>query len=166
MPDRERAGRESRTRFGIIPAAQAILVVAGSIVAAYLVWVHYQQDALVCGLGDCEKVQTSSYAEFAGIPIAWFGLALYLAIATVLVTRQLGIVAADIAAILVVGAGFAGTLAVAWLTYLELWVIHAICQWCVAFAIITVLLFILSLLDLRAILSTPFDDPDQPEGSR
>jgi len=165
MPDRKPANHAARARFGLIPIAQAIFVVAGSIVAAYLVWVHYQQDALVCGLGDCEKVQTSSYAEFAGIPIAWFGLALYLAIAALYVTRRLGTVAEDIAAILVVGASFAGTLAVAWLTYLELWVIHAICQWCVAFAIVTVLLFVVSVLDLRVVLSTPIDHPDQPESS-
>lgn len=143
--------------------AQWALVVAGGAVAAYLVWVHYQQDALVCGLGDCEKVQTSTYAEFAGIPIAWFGLALYLAIGLLLVARHLQVIEHDVTAILMVGATFAGTLAVAYLTYLELWVIHAICQWCVTFAIITLVLFITALFDLRTLFSDPSDNP---EGSR
>jgi uncharacterized membrane protein len=128
--------------------AQWIAVAAGSAVAAYLVYVHYQETALVCGVGDCEKVQTSSYAEFLGIPIAWFGLALYLAMAGLLVARQRGLLAVDITDVLMVGATFAGTLAVAYLTYLEVWVIDAICQWCVTFAVITVVLLVLSALQL------------------
>lgn len=150
----------SKQRVGVSILIQWVLVVAGGAIAAYLVWVHYQQDALVCGLGDCEKVQTSTYAEFAGIPIAWFGLALYLALALLLAARRFRIVAQDIAAILIVGATFAGTLGVAWLTYLELWVIHAICQWCVAFAITTLLFFITALLDLRDLFTSPDDTPE------
>lgn len=131
-----------------IALAQAILALAGMAVAAYLVYVHYQETALVCGVGDCEKVQSSSYAEFAGIPIGWFGLALYVAIAALLAARQRGLIGADIADVLLVGATFAGTLAVAYLTYLEIWVIEAICQWCVTFAIITVILLALSAVRL------------------
>lgn len=129
--------------------AQWLAIAAGSAVAAYLVYVHYQETALVCGVGDCEKVQTSSYAEFLGIPIAWFGLALYLTMAGLLLARQRGLIAVDITDILMVGATFAGTLAVAYLTYLEIWVIDAICQWCVTFAIITVVQLALSALQLR-----------------
>ena len=130
--------------------AQWLLVAAGTAVAIYLVYVHYQASALVCGVGDCETVQSSRYAEFAGIPIAWLGLALYLAIAALLAARLRGLIEQDIADVLLVGATFAGTLAVAYLTYLEIWVIHAICQWCVAFAIITVALFVLFAIRLTS----------------
>lgn len=129
---------------------QWVLVAAGTAVATYMVYVHYQETALVCGVGDCEKVQSSSYAMFLGIPIAWLGLALYLGIAVVLAARKLRLIEGDMADVLLVGATFAGTLAVAYLTYLEIWVIHAICQWCVTFAIITVVLFGLSAIKLRA----------------
>ena len=50
--------------------------------------------------------------------------------------------------ILVLLTGF-GLLFSIWLTYLELFVIHAICQWCVISAILATILFILSWLDLR-----------------
>lgn len=141
-PDRSWAMRISEVLLWV-PAA------AGTAVAVYLVYVHYQETALVCGLGDCEKVQTSTYAVFAGIPIAWFGLALYLGIVGLLAARHWHLIDADIADVLLVGATFAGTLAVAYLTYLEIWVIDAICQWCVAFAIITMILFLLAVLQLR-----------------
>lgn len=130
-----------------------LLTVAGAAVAAYLVYVHYQESALVCGVGDCATVQSSRYAEFAGIPIAWFGLALYLAIGILLAARRFDLIAEDLADVLLLGATFAGTLAVAYLTYLEIWVIDAMCQWCVTFAIITAILFVLSVVRLRSSLS-------------
>jgi uncharacterized membrane protein len=52
------------------------------------------------------------------------------------------------AALLTVLAGI-GVLFTVYLTYLELFVIHAICRWCVASGVIIVAIFILSLLDLR-----------------
>lgn len=152
MQDRDAPGSGPRSH-RVATTAQWLLVAAGTAVALYLVYVHYQTSALVCGIGDCETVQTSRYAELAGIPIAWLGLALYLGIAMALAASARGLIANDIAEVLVVGATFAGTLAVAYLTYLEIWVIEAICQWCVAFAIITGVLFVLSALRLRGTLA-------------
>ncbi|HEU0164838.1 MAG TPA: vitamin K epoxide reductase family protein, partial [Thermomicrobiales bacterium] len=76
-------------RFPRLSWASFVLAAAGVAVAIYLVYVHYQEHALVCGLGNCEKVQTSKYAELAGIPIAWMGLAMYLVIAVLLIAREL-----------------------------------------------------------------------------
>jgi uncharacterized membrane protein len=112
------------------------LAVAGIGVAAYLTWVHYQDEVPVCvaGGGGCERVQKSEYADAAGIPVAVLGLGGYLSI---LVTLLLPGERARFAAAFL---GIAGTGFSAYLTYLELFVIDAICQWCVASAIIMTLL--------------------------
>ena len=125
-----------------------LLAIAGIAVAIYMVVIHYQEHVLVCGIGNCEKVQTSSYSEFMGIAIAWYGLAMYLVIFALLVVREIRPASEDVISVALFGITLAGTLYVAYLTYLEIWVIEAICQWCVTFAIITVLLFIVSVIRL------------------
>lgn len=124
------------------------LAIAGIAVASYMVVIHYQEHILVCGIGNCEKVQTSSYSEFMDIPIAWFGFAMYLVILALLVVREIRPATEDVTSVALFGITLAGTIYVTYLTYLEIWVIEAICQWCVTFAIITVLLFIASLIRL------------------
>lgn len=123
-----------------------LLGLAGVGIGAYLVWVHYDLDALVCGLGDCEVVQTSSYAEVFGIPIAILGLLMYVALVTLTLARLLRpalLVPASMAALAITGAG---TLYSAWLTWVEIEVLEAICQWCVASAIVTTVLFIVEIV--------------------
>ena len=113
-----------------------ILSVLGIAVSAYLVWAHYQPHDLVCGVGDCLTVQTSEYATISGVSIAWLGVAMYLGLAALIVgrryVRDLTIPAS--AAILLIA--LCGALYSAYLTYLELWVIDAICQWCVVSAVL------------------------------
>jgi uncharacterized membrane protein len=123
-----------------------ILGLVGVGIGAYLVWVHYDIDALVCGLGDCEVVQTSSYAEVFGIPIAILGLLMYVALVALILARLLRpalLVPASMAALAITGAG---TLYSAWLTWVEIEVLEAICQWCVASAIVTTLMFIVEIV--------------------
>lgn len=122
-----------------------LLGLVGVGIGAYLVWVHYDLDALVCGLGDCEVVQTSAYAEVFGIPIAILGLLMYLALLALTLVRLLRpalLVPASMTALAITGAG---TLYSAWLTWVEIEVLEAICQWCVASAIVTTLLFIVEI---------------------
>lgn len=110
-------------------------------VAGYLTYVHYGGLQPFCAGGGhgCERVQSSSYASLAGIPVAVLGLAGYVAITIALLApgERARLVAAALA---VSGFGFS-----AYLTYLELFVIHAICQWCVASA---------GLLTVLAVLTT------------
>jgi uncharacterized membrane protein len=113
------------------PAALG-LAVAGIAVAGYLTWVHYAELEPFCvgGGGGCERVQASDYAELSGIPVALIGLLSYCAIAAALASRsEMGVLLAT--GLALVGFGFS-----AYLTYLELFVIEAICQWCVANAVI------------------------------
>lgn len=114
-----------------------VLAIAGVAVAGYLTYVHYDQSALVCSVGNCHTVQTSKYAVIAGIPIAILGLGMYLAVIGLGLLRRMRAewrMPATMAAFTIV---LAGTLYAAYLTYLEIWVIHAICQWCVISAILT-----------------------------
>jgi uncharacterized membrane protein len=108
----------------------AALALAGILIAGYLTWVHYADLEPICagGGGGCERVQSSPYAELADIPVALIGLIGYIAIVgSLLVPGELGLLAGAVLAL--VGFGFS-----AYLTYLELFEIDAICQWCVASA--------------------------------
>jgi uncharacterized membrane protein len=111
----------------------AIVAVAviGLGIAAYLTYIHYAGLHPLClASGGCEKVQSSHWSKLAGIPVATIGLVGYAAIlATLLVPGETGL--AGCALIALVGFGFS-----AYLTYVELFRIHAVCQWCVASAVL------------------------------
>jgi uncharacterized membrane protein len=119
-----------------LAVATAALALVGAGIAAYLTWVHYAELEPFCvgGGGACERVQSSPYADLAGVPVAVLGLAGYLAIlASLALPGQAGRSATAFLAL--AGLGFS-----AYLTYLELAVIDAICQWCVASAVVMTLL--------------------------
>jgi uncharacterized membrane protein len=112
--------------------ATAALAVVGIGIAGYLTWVRYAGLDPVCvgGGGGCERVQASRWSELAGVPVAVLGLAGYTAIlASLALPDELGRIAAAFLAL--VGFGFS-----AWLTYVEIVEIEAICQWCVASAVV------------------------------
>jgi uncharacterized membrane protein len=129
----------------------AVVALAGVFVALYLTLYKLGYiGTLACAVGSCEKVQTSKWATFLGFPVGAWGVGYYvgvLAVAIVGLTPRfmdslmLSRVLASCTAI--------GLLFSLWLTYLELFVIDAICQWCVISAILALLLFVLSWLDLR-----------------
>ena len=106
---------------------------------------------LACGSGSCETVQLSRWGDFLGLPVAAWGVGYYaivLALAFAAVQERY----ADSprltkALVYVTGAGLLFSL---WLTYLELFVIHAICRWCLGSAAITLVLFGLALSDRSA----------------
>ena len=107
--------------------AAGCVALAGMAVAGYLTWVHYDEAALVCVAGGgCETVQQSSYAELAGIPVALLGLLGYAVILALVIwdtpTARLGA-----AALAVVGLAFS-----VYLVVLQLFVIDAVCVWCLA----------------------------------
>jgi uncharacterized membrane protein len=122
--------------------AAGVLALAGLGVAGYLTWVHYADLEAICagGSGGCEKVQNSDYAELAGVPVALLGLLGYGAIlASLAIPGELGRFSGAVLAL--AGFGFS-----AWLTYVELFEIDAICQWCVASAVIMTLLALVTSL--------------------
>jgi uncharacterized membrane protein len=129
----------------------ATLSLAGIFVALYLLLYKLGiVGNLACSIGSCETVNLSKWATFLGAPVAAWGVGFYvvmfvLALAS-LQDRYAESVGMSKVLALVAGGGFAFS---AWLTYLELFVIHAVCQWCVVSAIIVTLIFVFALLDLR-----------------
>jgi uncharacterized membrane protein len=102
----------------------AAVATVGLAIAAYLTVVHYAHSSPICTSGGCEKVQHSSYAELAGVPVALLGLLTYLAIVATAVWRGLAAALAGVGLALV-GAAFSG-----YLLWAQLARIDAICQWC------------------------------------
>lgn len=131
-------------------SAAVALAVIGSAISAYLTWVHYSgQLALCLGVGGCETVQASQYAEIAGQPVALLGLAAFVAAATLALLR-LRVDAPSWTLTALFGITLAGTLFAAYLTGLEVLVIHAICPWCVVVDSAMAALFVVTLFELRA----------------
>jgi uncharacterized membrane protein len=108
-----------------------VLTVLGIGIAGYLVYIHYAGIEPVCNIAHgCHKVQTSKYADLAGIPVALLGLIGYVTLlGALLVPGESARMVAALTAL--VGFGFS-----AYLTYRELFTIDAICQWCVGSAIL------------------------------
>jgi len=108
-----------------------LLALAGVGIAGYLTWVHYAGDQPLClASGGCEKVQSSEWAKLAGVPVALIGLIGYLAILAALA------IPGEAGKLLVAGMSLIGFAFSAYLTYRELFTIEAICQWCVASAVV------------------------------
>ena len=122
------------------------LTLIGLIDAAYLTYIKLaHQEAACAGIGDCEAVNSSRYAEIAGIPIALLGAVAYILILLFLVFERRNNVLSENSILFVLGFTFIGVLYSAYLTYLELFVLHAVCPFCVLSAIVMVILFALTL---------------------
>jgi len=140
-----------RRRWGWIETATAMLVALGFLVSLYLTWIKLTNNTAACaGIGDCDAVNSSRYAEVAGIPIALVGMMGYLAIGCALVAELRWPQANWSLRLGVFGMALAGTLYSAYLTYVEVAVLHAVCPYCVISAICMVGILILSVLRLRA----------------
>jgi len=129
----------------------ALIALIGVFVSLYLTLYKLGYiGTLVCGTGSCELVQLSKWGTFLGLPVAAWGVGYYGAVFVLAMVstqerfessrRLTGALA------LVTGWGVVFTI---WLTYLELFVIHAICRWCVGSAVMTVLLFGLAMAEWR-----------------
>jgi uncharacterized membrane protein len=110
--------------------ALLVLAVLGALISAYLTWTHFAGLTPVCsGSGEgCETVQSSRYASILGMPVALLGLIAYGGlIFSAVLWREAGLYLGFLISLV-------GTLFSAYLTYLEIFVIGALCQWCLASA--------------------------------
>ena len=137
-PERDAAarGRPPLARADRLTLAIVVLCLLGIADAGYLTYVHYSGAKVICGLvgSGCHTVQTSQWSKLAGVPVALLGLISYIAILGSLAIRgergrAIGF------GLALVGFGFS-----MYLTYRELFSIHAICQWCVGSAVLMTLL--------------------------
>lgn len=131
--------------------AAALLSLLGVFVALYLYLFKIGRiGALACGTGDCETVQLSRYSRFLGVEVSLIGLIGYVGLlALALWALRPGLATLRWPATLLSVLSGIGVVFAVYLTGLELFVIHAICRWCVGSALIITAIFIAALLDRR-----------------
>ncbi|MDB4875102.1 MAG: Vitamin epoxide reductase [Gemmatimonadetes bacterium] len=137
----------------------ALVSLAGLFLGAYLTLYKFGFiGRLACNVSSCEQVQTSRWSVFLGLPVATWGAGFY-ALMLVLAVAGLQPRFADsrrLSLLMVLLCGW-GVVFTAWLNYLEAFVIHAWCEWCIGSATIVLILFVLAVLDWR---DTPGDTLD------
>lgn len=142
-PGSDAAAMTPSTRPGLLAIVSAALIVAMIAVAAYLTYVHYQPQALICAVdGGCHTVQNSRYAMLGPVPVAALGLSLSVALLALAALRWVRPTLAPVLSITMVGMLVGAVIYYGYLTHIELNVLDAICQWCVLSAILTVALLI------------------------
>lgn len=106
----------------------------GLTISLYLTYVKLTSSPIRCGFGSCEVVQNSVYSQIFGIPVAVFGVVFYLALFCFNYYEKSKLLRISV---------WVGFLFSLYLTFIELFVIHAICMWCVASAILATSCFVL-----------------------
>jgi uncharacterized membrane protein len=120
------------------------LALLGASLAGYLTYTRFTHAAITCTSGGCEAVQTSSYAELAGVPVSMLGLAAYLFIlGTAFFVSDLGRTTGATVAV-------AAALFAAYLVYVQVAVIDALCDWCIASDALIALLALACVQRLRS----------------
>ncbi len=129
----------------------AALALAGIFISLYLTLYKLGViGELSCTLGSCETVNTSKWSRFLGLPVAAWGLLFYIDVfAVALVGTMPRLETEPVISLVLVAETAVGVLFSAWLTYLELGVIHAVCIWCVTSAVIVTVMFAVSFADYR-----------------
>jgi uncharacterized membrane protein len=125
-----------------------VLSILGVIDSFYLLYIKISHVTVVCS-GGCDIVNASKYSEIFGIPIAIFGALGYLVILLFVIFDNNIEFIKENSTIAIFGLSLIGVLYSAYLTYLELAVIHAICEYCVISAIVMTLIFIISIIRLN-----------------
>jgi uncharacterized membrane protein len=134
------------------------LAVVGIVAAGFLTSFHVNTgaaDAFCTAASGCGTVKDSPYSEVWGVPIAVLGLAVYMVLALLAILAIRGFAVREWVPLAAFGLALNGTIYSAYLTYLELYVIHAVCPWCVASAVVLGALLALSLYDLLRLRRGP-----------
>jgi uncharacterized membrane protein len=125
------------------------LACLGVLDAIYLlVYKLTNNNAMCLGNGGCHNVNFSSYSEIGGIPVSVFGIVAFLIIVGLLLLEPRLKIVKENGPLAIFGISLAGVAFTAYLTWLEVYVIHAICPFCVASAVIIALIFILAIIRL------------------
>lgn len=138
----------------IVYSLAAILALVGLADAVYLAVLHLTGQSAVCGASTgCSKVLASKYAQIGPVPVALLGVIGYFTVFGLATFAAFGYLLARKWVAWVVGLLFLGTL---WFLYLQAFVLHAFCPFCLASAAVT---FILAGL----MLATTPENPSLPE---
>jgi uncharacterized membrane protein len=126
-----------------------LLSILGALDSLYLLIFKLTGNSQMClGNGGCHNVNFSPFSEISGIPVSVFGICAYLAILCILFLERRLRVARENGPLVIFGISLGGLVFSIYLTYLEVYIIHAICPFCVASAIIITLIFILAIIRL------------------
>ena len=130
--------------------ASAVLCGLGIVVSGYLASKRLTGGSLACSRwAQCDVVNSSIYSKFLGIPVSFIGLGAYLLLLALALAalwtagrtqRQILLLSLLLS---LGGVGFS-----IYLTYIEVYVIEALCSWCVASAIIITLLASLGVVNV------------------
>ncbi|MAT44624.1 MAG: hypothetical protein CL609_20005 [Anaerolineaceae bacterium] len=122
--------------------------IVGSIDAVYLSIIKLTHSETLCmpGIGDCWTVNNSRYSEWNGIPISFFGIAAYVSIILIATILQKYSLFEKYGNFFIFGISTVGIIFSAYLTYLQIAVIRAICPFCIFSAITMTIVFIISLV--------------------
>lgn len=111
----------------MLRAAAGLVALAGAGIAGYLTWSHYTDASVLCVAGtECGTVQSSEYAFIAGIPVAVLGLTAYATILALIAWD------APVARLAAAALALVGLLFGLYLLAVQLFVIDAVCSWCLA----------------------------------
>lgn len=128
-----------------------IASIIGFIDSIYLTIVKFTQIPLYCtpGLGNCDTVQNSQWSEILGIPIALLGGISYLILIICYLYDQKSTFFSKYNSYIIFGISFFGFIYSLYLTYIELFILHTICQWCVLSAICMTIIFVTTIIRLK-----------------
>ncbi len=150
------SGRDAPVIPGSASPAMPILALLGLGVALYMTYVETQNAVAVCGpIGDCNAVQSSPFATLFGVlPVGLFGALGYVGILVAWAANRFGPPAlARLAGPALLGMGLFGVIFSIYLTYLELFIIKAVCIWCLSSAVLIALVLLLAVGPAAAVLA-------------
>ncbi|GAB4448282.1 MAG: hypothetical protein Kow0031_30820 [Anaerolineae bacterium] len=129
-----------------------LLALLGLGVSGYLAYVEITHTEAICGpVGNCNAVQSSPYAAIAGVPVAVLGLLNYVAVLALWLGVRFGRgQVADLSLLGLLALGLVGVVFSVYLTGLEIFVIRAVCAWCISSAIITTAILLIAATSIYA----------------
>jgi len=142
----------------------ALISLLGLFLGVYLTLYKFGYiGTLACGVSSCEKVQTSRWSEFLGLPVATWGVGFYVVMLAMALAglQERYAESSGLSLAVMLWTGW-GVLFTAWLNYLEAFVIHAWCEWCIGSATMVLILFVLSVFDWRETRSLELQDQAVP----
>ncbi len=129
--------------------ASIVVAILGGLNAAYLlIYKLTSAQAMCLGSRDCSTVNASRYSEIFGVPVSLLGLLAYLTIIGIHVLETRSPFFKENGNLFIFGLSLVGVVFSAYLTYIEFYIIHAVCPFCVASAIFITIVFVLSIIRL------------------
>jgi uncharacterized membrane protein len=133
----------------------AVLALIGVLISTYMSAYKFGLlGEIACGSGGCRMVQNSPWSVFYGIPVPVIGLLGYTAMLVAALAGVQSFVHSRMVPLVITGGAVIGLAFTAYLTYLEAFVIHAWCRWCIASAVLAVLIFLFALPEFRRLRRT------------